>query len=70
MSLRSLRRHGWGFWVLLRVVFEEELELELELEWERVCGKEEWEKERIELEGDMKRSWAKLKQKSGILNKK
>ena len=41
MSPRSLRRRGWGFWVLLRVVFEKELELELELEWERVCGKEE-----------------------------
>ena len=67
MSPRSLRRRGWGFWVLLRVVFEKE---ELELEGERVCGKEEWEKERIELEGDTKRSWAKLKQKSGILNKK
>ena len=49
------------------MVFEKE---ELELEGERVCGKEEWEKERIELEGDTKRSWAKLKQKSGILNKK
>ena len=42
MSSRLPRRRGWGFWVLLRVVFEkEELELELELEWERVCGKEE-----------------------------
>jgi hypothetical protein len=46
VSPRSLRRRGWGFWVLLRVVFEKE-ELELELEWERVRGKEEWEKERI-----------------------
>jgi hypothetical protein len=35
-----VRRSGWGFWVLLRVVFEKELE------WERVrafvvTGKEE-----------------------------
>jgi hypothetical protein len=41
MSLRSLRRSGWRFWVLLRVVFKKE-----ELEWERVRGKEEWENER------------------------
>jgi hypothetical protein len=43
VSPRSLRRRGWGFWVSLRVDFEKE---ELELEWERVRGKEEWEKER------------------------